>query len=115
MIELLLASELSCASSQELLNRVNEYAKKNSIFRTYIQEVIDVIKEDNPSVLMKDQNTIEDTETKQEKWNRGLDIFIESVIKPDPSLRQCAHNQRCYHELMDVREDVLYLKSKRWN
>ena len=65
---------------------------------------------------MRDQNTIEDTETKQEKWNRGLDIFIASVIKPDSSLRQCAHNQRCYHELMDVREDVLnYLKSKRWH
>ena len=40
-----------------------------------------------------------------------LTSFIESVIKPDPSLRQCAHNQRCYHELMDVRQDVLsYLK-----
>mgnify|MGYP003121286828 FL=1 len=65
---------------------------------------------------MKDQNSIIDNETKQEKWNRGLDIFIESVIKPDPSLRQCAHNQRCYHELMDVRQDVLnYLKSKRWH
>ena len=64
---------------------------------------------------MKDQNSIIDNETKQEKWNRGLDIFTESVIKPDPSLRQCAHNQRCYHELMDVRQDVLdYLKTKRW-
>ena len=40
----------------------------------------------------------------------------KSVIKPDPALRQCAHNQLCYHELMDVREDVLnYLKTKRWN
>ena len=48
---------------------------------------------------MKDQNNIEDNESKQDKWNRGLDIFIESVIKPDPALRQCAHNQRCYHEL----------------
>ena len=47
---------------------------------------------------MKDQNNIEDNESKQDKWNRGLDIFIESVIKPDPALRQCAHNQRCYHE-----------------
>ena len=37
------------------------------------------------------------------KWNRGLDLFIESVLKPDPNLRQCAHNQKCYHELMDVR------------
>jgi len=65
---------------------------------------------------MKDQNTIEDTESKQEKWNRGLDIFIESVHKPDTALRQCAHNQKCYHELMDVRNNVLeYLNSLRWN
>ena len=65
---------------------------------------------------MKDQNAIADDETKQEKWNRGLDIFIESVIKPDPALRQCAHNQRCYHELMDVRQDILQkLKSMRWH
>ena len=54
---------------------------------------------------MKDQNTIPDGETKKDKWNRGLDIFIESVIEPDPALRACAHNQKCYHEdLMDVRE-----------
>ena len=65
---------------------------------------------------MKDQYPIKDNESKQEKWNRGLDLFIESVLKPDPALRQCAHNQRCYHELLDVRADVLnYLKSKRWH
>ena len=65
---------------------------------------------------MKDQNTIESEETKQDKWNRGLDIFIESVIKPDPSLRQCAHNQLCYHELMEVRKNVLnYLQTLRWH
>ena len=65
---------------------------------------------------MKDQYPIDDNESKQEKWNRGLDLFIESVLKPDSALRQCAHNQRCYHELMDVRSDVLnYLKSKRWH
>ena len=64
---------------------------------------------------MKDQNSIDDYDSKQEKWNRGLDIFIESVIKPDPALRQCAHNQLCYNELMDVRKEVLnYLKTKRW-
>ena len=64
---------------------------------------------------MKDQNVISDTETKRDKWNRGLDLFIESVLKPDSSLRQCAHNQKCFHELMDVREDVLhFLKTKRW-
>ena len=65
---------------------------------------------------MKDQYPISDGESKQEKWNRGLDIFIESVIKPDPALRQCAHNQKCYHELMDVGADIVeYLKSKRWH
>ena len=42
---------------------------------------------------MKDQNSLEDNESKQDKWNRGLDIFIESVHKPDPSLRECARNQ----------------------
>lgn len=64
---------------------------------------------------MKDQNSIEDIETKQEKWNRSVDLFIESVLKPDPQLRQCAHNQKCYHELMDLRNDVIrYLKTKRW-
>ena len=45
---------------------------------------------------MKDQYSISDDESKQDKWNRGLDLFIESVLKPDPALRQCAHNQRCY-------------------
>ena len=64
---------------------------------------------------MKDQNPIPGGETKQDKWNRGLDIFIESVIKPDASLRQCAHNQRCFNELMDIREEVLkHLKTLRW-
>jgi|TARA_B100001939_G_C16838100_1_gene571828 hypothetical protein len=65
---------------------------------------------------MKDQYTIPDNETKQDKWNRGLDLFVESVLKPDHALRQCAHNQKCYHELMDVRDNVLeYLKTKRWD
>ena len=64
---------------------------------------------------MNDQNSLEDNENKQDKWNRGLDIFIESVHKPDSSLRQCAHNQKCYHELMDVRKEVLeHLKTLRW-
>ena len=48
MIELLLASGLSCAGSQELVNRVNAYALKGLMPRDQIQEVIDVIKEDNP-------------------------------------------------------------------
>ena len=64
---------------------------------------------------MKDQYSINDNETEQEKWNRGLDLFIESVLKPDPALRQCAHNQKCYHELMSVRDNVLgYVETLRW-
>ena len=63
---------------------------------------------------MKDQNTIEDTEDYNQKWNRGLDLYIESVHKPDNALRACAHNQKCYNELMEVREEVLeYLKTLR--
>ena len=63
---------------------------------------------------MKDQYVINDGEPQEVKWNRGLDLFTESVLKPDPALRQCAHNQKCYHELMWVRENVLeYLKTLR--
>ena len=64
--------------------------------RTY-DSVLNFIKK---GVKMRDQNGIEDNEPGDVKWNRGLDIFIESVHKPDPALRQCAHNQKCYHELM---------------
>ena len=63
---------------------------------------------------MKDQNTIHENESPNEKWNRGLDLYIESVHKPDNQLRACAHNQKCYHELMEVRESVLeHLKTLR--
>lgn len=66
--------------------------------------------------MLKDQYVIDDGEPKKDKWNRGLDLFVESVLKPDSSLRQCAHNQKCYHELMWVRESVLnYLKTLRKN
>ena len=65
---------------------------------------------------MKDQYVINDCEPQEVKWNRGLDLFIESVLKPDPQLRQCAHNQKCYHELMWVRENILeHLKTLRHN
>ena len=63
---------------------------------------------------MKDQNPVADGESKELKWNRGLDLFIESVLKPDNDLRQCAHNQKCYNELLEWRQDVLdYLNSRR--
>ena len=63
---------------------------------------------------MKDQNSILDDESPDQKWNRGLDLYIESVQKPDPALRGCAHNQKCFNELMAVRAEVLdYLKTLR--
>ena len=63
---------------------------------------------------MKDQNSILEDASQDQKWNRGLDLYIESVHKPDNALRACAHNQKCYNELMAVRENVLeYLKTLR--
>ena len=63
---------------------------------------------------MKDQASIDHHESQDEKWNRGLDLFIESVQKPDNSLRGCAHNQKCFNELMAVRDHVLeYLNTIR--
>jgi len=56
---------------------------------------------------MKDQNPVTDNESKDVKWNRGLDLFIESVYKPDHELRQCSHNQKCHTELMEVRDTVV--------
>ena len=47
------------------------------------------------------------TSSDMEKWNDALTIFTESVIKPDTKLRSCAHNQKCYNELMWIREHVL--------
>ena len=53
-------------------------------------------------------------ETQIDKWNRGLTLFEESVLKPDAELRNCAHTQLCFTELMQVRENVLeYLKTLR--
>ena len=55
---------------------------------------------------MKDQSPVE-VETKQDKWDRGKTLFLESVHKPDHQLRACAHNQKCYNELMEIREQVI--------
>ncbi len=56
---------------------------------------------------MKDQNNIEYQESDNVRWNRGLDLFIESVYKPDTILRQCAHNQNCYNEVRSGRDKGL--------
>ena len=61
---------------------------------------------------MHDQNSIDKNETPSQKFERALDLFTESVLKPDHDLRGCAHNQGCFDELMEIREHVLkYLKT----
>lgn len=47
------------------------------------------------------------SETKQEKWERGKTLMLESLHKPDDKLRGCSHNQECYHELMEIRDQVI--------
>ena len=51
---------------------------------------------------------------KHQKRRDGLTILLESLHKPDPRLRGCAHNQECYHEMMEWREEVIrYLDRRR--
>jgi len=47
------------------------------------------------------------SETKQDKWDRGKTLMLESLHKPDDRLRGCSHNQQCYHELMEIRDQVI--------
>ena len=47
------------------------------------------------------------SETKQEKWERGKTLMLESLHTPDDRLRGCAHNQECFHELLEIRDEVL--------
>ena len=61
---------------------------------------------------MHDQNSLDKNETPSQKYERALDLFTESVLKPDHDLRSCSHNQKCFDELMEIREHVLqYLKT----
>lgn len=63
---------------------------------------------------MYDQNTMDESQSKQDKRNRALGLFVESVLKPDSSLRQCAHNQECFNELLEWRDEILeYLQKRR--
>ena len=53
---------------------------------------------------MKDQKSVDDTETTYVKWDRAKRLFLESLYKPDNELRSCAHNQKCFNELMEIKE-----------
>ena len=61
-----------------------------------------------------DRLSIDLEESKEIKYNRGLDLFIESLLKPDPKLRGCAHNQGCFDELIEIRDTMVeYVKTLR--
>ena len=61
---------------------------------------------------MKDQGSVNGSETPAVKYDRALALFTESVMKPDHDLRGCAYNQGCYEQLMEIRQHVLkYLKT----
>ena len=47
------------------------------------------------------------SETKADKWERGKTLMLESLHKPDDRLRGCSHNQECYHELTEIRDQVI--------
>jgi hypothetical protein len=52
-------------------------------------------------------------DSKDAKRRKALNLFIESVIKPDHELRGDAHTQECFNELMEVREEILsYLRNR---
>ena len=50
-----------------------------------------------------------------EKWDRAKTLMLESLHKPDSKLRGCAHNQKCYYELMEIRDQVLEMVQKMPN
>ena len=56
---------------------------------------------------MKDQRSIDEDPSSYEKWDRAKSLMLESLHKPDNHLRSCAHNQKCYYELLEIRDQVL--------
>ena len=54
----------------------------------------------------KDQRSI-DEPTSYEKWDRAKSILLESLLKPDHHLRSCAHNQHCYDDVIQIRDQIV--------
>lgn len=51
---------------------------------------------------------------KEKKRKEAFFIFYESVLKPDTDLRLYAHDQECFHELMEWRDEIIkYLDERR--
>jgi hypothetical protein len=54
------------------------------------------------------------TSDKDQKRKEAFFIFYDSVLKPDPELRVYAHEQECFHELMEWRAEIIrYLDSRK--
>ena len=64
---------------------------------------------------MHDQNSLGKDESPTVKYERALDLFTESVMKPDHNLRGCAHNQECYEDVVQIRDQVIELVSRMIN
>ena len=62
----------------------------------------------------KDQQSI-DEPSSYEKWDRARTLMLESLHKPDNALRSCAHNQQCYYELMDIKDQVIEIVRRMKN
>ena len=54
----------------------------------------------------KDQQSI-DEPTSYEKYDRAKTLMLESLHKPDNALRSCAHNQHCYEDLVQIRDQIV--------
>tara|TARA_B100001287_G_scaffold66085_1_gene53978 strand:- start:4487 stop:4654 length:168 start_codon:yes stop_codon:yes gene_type:complete len=48
MIEFLLAAGFTCTQSQEIIANIEKYGLAGDISAVHIQELIDVVKDDNP-------------------------------------------------------------------
>ena len=56
---------------------------------------------------MKDQKTLDEPINDLEKWDRARTLMLESLMKPDTALRNCAINQGCKDDLMSIRDNVI--------
>ncbi len=52
---------------------------------------------------------------KRQKRKDAFFVFYESVLKPDHELRQTAHEQECFNELMEWRGDIIEYLDRRRN
>jgi len=56
---------------------------------------------------MKDQKTLDEETTPHDSWDRARTLLLESLYKPDNHLRSCSHYQKCYNDLMTIRDQVV--------